>query len=37
MNYDVEMDSGTMIYIYIYIKIGSGIQVGGDTDGMMIS
>jgi hypothetical protein len=44
MNYAVEMDSGAMIYISSFIKIGSGIQnlIGGDSqtyrqDGDLIS
>jgi hypothetical protein len=34
MNYATEMESGTMIYISSFIKIGSGIQklIRGDTD-----
>jgi hypothetical protein len=34
MNYAVEMGSGVMIYIPVFIKIGSRIQklVGGYTD-----
>jgi hypothetical protein len=32
-NYAVEMDSGAVIYVPSFIKIGSGIQklIGGDT------
>jgi hypothetical protein len=42
MKYAVEMGSGAMIYIPIFLKIGSGIQnlIGGihrHTDGMVIS
>jgi hypothetical protein len=33
MKYVVEMDSGAMIYVPSFIKIGSGIQklIGGDS------
>jgi hypothetical protein len=35
MKYAIEMDSGAMIYVSSYVKIGSGIQKligGGYTD-----